>query len=103
MAQRKRQIARCRPRLTRRDARSGALPERLSYYVAGNGPPLLLVHSINAAASAYEVRPIFERMVATNRVYAVDLPGFGFSDRSKREYTPRLYTDAIHENARSHR
>lgn len=69
---------------------------RLSYYVAGDGPPLLLVHSINAAASAYEVRPIFERMVATNRVYAVDLPGFGFSDRSKREYTPRLYTDAIH-------
>lgn len=75
----------------------GGYAGRLSYYVAGTGPPLLLVHSINAAASAYEVRPIFERMVATNRVYAVDLPGFGFSDRSKREYTPRLYTDAIHE------
>ena len=28
----------------------------LSGYVAGEGPPLLLVHSVNAAASAAEVR-----------------------------------------------
>jgi pimeloyl-ACP methyl ester carboxylesterase len=69
----------------------------LSYYVGGNGPPLLLVHSINAAGSAYEVGPIFENMVKTHHVYALDLPGFGFSDRSERNYTPRLYTDAIHD------
>lgn len=68
---------------------------RLSYYVAGEGPPLLLVHSINAAGSAYEVRPIFERMRSTRRVYAVDLPGFGFSDRSPRPYGVALYVDAI--------
>ena len=68
---------------------------RLSYYVAGKGEPLLLVHSINAAGSAYEVKPIFDALVASRRVYAVDLPGFGFSDRSKRNYSPRLYTDAI--------
>jgi pimeloyl-ACP methyl ester carboxylesterase len=68
---------------------------RLSYYVAGSGEPLLLVHSINAAASAYEVRPLFERFQASRRVYALDLPGFGFSDRAARDYTPRLYTDAL--------
>jgi pimeloyl-ACP methyl ester carboxylesterase len=79
----------------RREIRGFA--NRLSYYVAGNGPPLLLIHSINAAASAYEVRPIFERMIATHRIYAADLPGFGFSDRSEREYTPRLFTDAIYD------
>jgi pimeloyl-ACP methyl ester carboxylesterase len=28
-------------------------------------------------------------------VYAVDLPGFGFSERSDRRYTPELYTTAI--------
>jgi len=33
---------------------------RLSYYVAGSGPPLLLLHSINAAASVREVQPAFE-------------------------------------------
>jgi pimeloyl-ACP methyl ester carboxylesterase len=68
---------------------------RLSYYVAGSGAPLLLIHSVNAAASAYEVRPLFEHFQAGRRVYALDLPGFGFSDRSARDYTPRLYADAI--------
>jgi pimeloyl-ACP methyl ester carboxylesterase len=68
---------------------------QLSYYVAGTGEPLLLIHSINAAASAYEVRPLFERYRASRRVYALELPGFGFSERSERDYTPRLYADAI--------
>lgn len=58
--------------------------------------PMLLVHSVNAAASAYEVRPIYERFAATRPTYALDLPGFGLSDRSARRYTPRLMTDAIH-------
>ncbi len=69
----------------------------LSYYVAGDGRPMLLVHSINAAGSAYEMRPVFERMRSRYRVYAVDLPGFGFSDRSERDYEVRLYVDAIHD------
>jgi pimeloyl-ACP methyl ester carboxylesterase len=68
---------------------------RLSYYVAGAGEPLLLIHSVNAAASAYEVRPLFEHYRRSRRVYAIDLPGFGFSDRSARDYTARLYADAI--------
>jgi len=67
----------------------------LSYYVAGRGAPLLLIHSINAAASAYEVKTIFEGMAGERRVYAPDLPGFGFSDRSDRDYDPALYTAAI--------
>ncbi len=69
----------------------------LSYYVAGDGPPMLLVHSINAAGSVYEVRPIFEHFRGTRRVYAPDLPGFGFSERSDRHYDVRLYTDAVHD------
>ena len=68
---------------------------RLGYYVAGSGPPALLVHSINAAASAYEVRPIFERLVATRTVYAPDLPGFGISDRSDRDYRIDTYVQAV--------
>jgi pimeloyl-ACP methyl ester carboxylesterase len=60
-------------------------------------PPMLLVHSVNAAASAYEIRPVYEHFAARRRVYAPDLPGFGLSDRSDRIYTPRLMTDAIHD------
>ncbi|HEU5099980.1 MAG TPA: alpha/beta fold hydrolase [Roseiflexaceae bacterium] len=75
---------------------------RLSYYVAGpsivdGAAPLLLIHSLNAAASAYEVRPLFDHYRQSRRVYALDLPGFGFSERSERDYTPRLYTDAVLE------
>ncbi len=74
------------------DSRAG----RLSVYVAGQGPPLLLVHSINASASAAEVRPLHEHYRATRTVFSIDLPGYGFSDRSDRVYTPRLMTDALH-------
>lgn len=59
-------------------------------------PPLLLVHSVNAAATAYEMKPLFEHYRGERAVYALDLPGFGLSDRSDRTYTPRLMTDAIH-------
>ena len=61
-----------------------------------NLPPLLLVHSINAAASAAEVEPLFTHYRQQRSVYAIELPGFGFSDRSARSYTPRLMTDALH-------
>ncbi len=69
----------------------------LSYYVdrKASGRPLVLIHSINAGASAYEMKPIFEHYRGQRPVYALDLPGFGLSDRSNRVYSPRLYTDAI--------
>lgn len=67
----------------------------LSAYVTGQGRPLLLVHTVNAAASAAEVRTVFERMGQHRTVYAIDLPGFGTSERSDRLYTPRLMADAI--------
>jgi pimeloyl-ACP methyl ester carboxylesterase len=69
----------------------------LSYYVdrQAEGRPLVLIHSINAAASAYEMRPLFERYRGRRPVYALELPGFGFSARSDRNYTPELYARAI--------
>jgi pimeloyl-ACP methyl ester carboxylesterase len=69
-------------------------------YVAGSGPPLVLVHSVNAAPSAAEMRPLFERYARTHTVFAIDLPGFGLSDRSDRRYDPRLMTDALHALAK---
>ena len=62
---------------------------------AGEGPPLLLVHSVNAAASVAEMRPLFEGWSTRRQVFAVDLPGFGASSRANRAYTPRLMTDAL--------
>lgn len=70
---------------------------RISYYVddSGQGTPLVLLHSINAAPSAYEMKPIFEAFHGQRPVYAVDLPGFGFSERSDRLYSALLYQNAV--------
>ena len=73
---------------------------RLTYYAAGpeaesHVPPLLLVHSINAAGSAYEIKPLYEHYRQNRTVYALELPGFGHSERGKREYSVRVMTDAI--------
>ncbi len=38
---------------------------------------------------------MFELMSQHRTVYAIDLPGYGTSERSDRLYTPRLMTDAI--------
>ncbi len=71
---------------------------RVSLYADGprDGIPLVLVHSVNAAASAYEVRPLYLHYRSARPVYAIDLPGFGLSERSDRIYTPRLMADALH-------
>ncbi|MEM1415146.1 MAG: alpha/beta fold hydrolase [Myxococcota bacterium] len=61
----------------------------------GSKVPVVLVHSVNAAPSVMEMRPIFEGLAPERPRYAFDLPGFGRSDRTKRLYTPRLMTDAL--------
>jgi pimeloyl-ACP methyl ester carboxylesterase len=80
-------------RRTLRTAATGTL----GYYAdeTVSGRPLLLIHSVNAAASAYEMRPLFERYRVQRPTYAIDLPGFGFSERSDRAYSPELYTTAV--------
>ena len=42
-----------------------------------------------------EMRPIFEHYRGQRSVYALELPGFGFSERSDKVYSWRLYTDSI--------
>jgi pimeloyl-ACP methyl ester carboxylesterase len=72
----------------------------LAFYVDETGAgerPLVLIHSINAAASSFEMRPLFEHYRGRRPVYALDLPGFGFAERSDRRYSPALYVDAIVE------
>jgi len=70
---------------------------RVNYYVEGpeGGRPLLLIHAVNAAPSVYEMKPLFEHYRSSRRVYAIDLPGFGFSDRGDRRYSPELYQQTI--------
>ncbi len=84
----------------RKTFNSGGIP--LSYYTSGSGDrPVVLLHSINAAASAYEMKPLYEALAGSRRVYALELPGFGFSGRLNIEYSPALYIDAIKDFLRT--
>lgn len=96
-------IFRLPPALSGHRMRIGQAPLRLAAYVSRphadsavpGATPLLLIHSVNAAASAAEVRPIYETAAATRPVMALELPGFGSSDRPAVNYTPELMTQAV--------
>lgn len=68
---------------------------RIATYRAGTGQPLLLVHSVNAAASAFEMRGPFTGLQDRFTVHAFDLLGFGLSDRPARRYAAEDYIDQI--------
>ena len=83
-------------RARRRDAAVGEAGSISRYEdLTATGTPLVLLHSVNAAASAYEVRPLFDQYRDRRPVFAPDLPGFGFSDRDNRVYSPEFYTDTL--------
>lgn len=81
----------------RRYVTATPLAGRLSFYAdeTASGRPLVLIHSMNAAASAYEVKPIFDHFRGTRPVFALELPGFGFSERADRLYSPDLFIQSI--------
>jgi pimeloyl-ACP methyl ester carboxylesterase len=71
-------------------------PYRLHYYVGGQGPPLLLLHGLGARAENWS-----SLMVACTRhghqVYALDLLGFGRSDRPDVDYSIALQTQVLEQ------
>lgn len=68
---------------------------RIAHYSDGSGQPLLLVHSINAAASAFEMRGPFTGLRDSFAVHAFDLLGYGNSDRPARRHSAADYTEQI--------
>ena len=83
------------------DAERAALQTRnagcMAYYhdTSGSSRPLVLLHSVNAAPSALEMKPLFEHYRGARPVYAPELPGFGHSDRPDIAYTPQLYAAVL--------
>jgi pimeloyl-ACP methyl ester carboxylesterase len=67
------------------------------YQVKGarDAKPLLLVHSFGPGASSYEWRKNIDSLAQEFRVYAIDLLGFGLSDRPAIDYTAETYIDLI--------
>lgn len=69
----------------------------LAYYAdtQASGRPLVLIHSINAAPSSFEVKPLFEHYQGKRPVFSLDLPGFGQAGRGRFDYSPERYASAI--------
>ncbi|AGB32639.1 alpha/beta hydrolase fold protein [Natrinema pellirubrum DSM 15624] len=71
------------------------------YTVAGdpNAPDMLLLHGVYAGASSHEFEPIVDRLAEDYHVYAVDLPGFGRSERPPLVYSATLYAEFVRDFA----
>ena len=59
------------------------------YLVAGEGPPLLLLHG--DGESAHDWRRVLPGLARTHRVVAPDLPGFGGSAKPPGDYSPASF------------
>lgn len=70
---------------------------KINFYQKGSGKqtPLLLVHGLHMFAGLFDILPIFEAFGNSRPVYAIDLPGFGRSEKTDRPYRPSMYQEAI--------
>eukprot|EP01025_Chloroclados_australasicus_P022789 TRINITY_DN2335_c0_g1_i2.p2 TRINITY_DN2335_c0_g1~~TRINITY_DN2335_c0_g1_i2.p2 ORF type:complete len:394 (-),score=58.95 TRINITY_DN2335_c0_g1_i2:505-1662(-) len=66
---------------------------KIRYASAGCGKPVLLVHGFDASIGHY--RKIFNELAKDHKVYAVDLLGFGGSDKPALDYCIDLWRDQI--------
>ncbi len=57
--------------------------------------PLVLIHSFAPGASSYEWRKNVDALAERFRIYAIDLLGFGLSDRPQIDYSAETYIDLI--------
>jgi pimeloyl-ACP methyl ester carboxylesterase len=73
---------------------------RIFYKMAGAehaaGAPLIFIHGVGAGASSFMWRKNFDALARDFRVYALDLLGFGFSDKPiSAPYSADLYVELI--------
>lgn len=68
---------------------------KIRYTKKGNGSPLLLIHDLKVGSSNYEYHKLVDTLSKDNEVYAIDLLGFGLSDKPNLTYTSFLYVQLI--------
>jgi pimeloyl-ACP methyl ester carboxylesterase len=66
---------------------------RLRYVVAGQGPPLVLLHTLRTQLDMFQ--KAWPELARDFTVYALDYPGHGWSDIAPVEYTVELFVGAV--------
>jgi 4,5:9,10-diseco-3-hydroxy-5,9,17-trioxoandrosta-1(10),2-diene-4-oate hydrolase len=72
----------------------------IHYFCGGSGSPLVLVHGLGSSA-AVEFYFNLEALAANHQVLAIDLPGFGRSDKPAVDYGIDLFAKAVRDLMRS--
>ncbi|MEF9952096.1 MAG: alpha/beta fold hydrolase [Clostridium sp.] len=65
------------------------------YVKKGVGKNLLLIHDTTIGSSSFSWRKNFDELAKNHTVYAIDLPGFGKSEKRPLTYTSDVYTYVI--------
>ncbi|PKM54417.1 Alpha/beta hydrolase [Petrocella atlantisensis] len=68
---------------------------KIFYTVQGRGSSLLLIHDTSADSSSYEYNKLIDTLAKNHRVYALDLIGYGKSDKPKITYTAYLFVQLL--------
>lgn len=67
----------------------------IHYTRTGHGKPILLVHDLESSSSAYEWKNLVSKLAEHHTVYAIDLLGFGRSEKPNLTYTSYLYVQLL--------
>lgn len=70
---------------------------KINYITKGEGSPILLIHCMGIGASYFEWKNNIDFLSKRYKVYAIDLIGFGNSDKPKISYSAYLYVQLINE------
>lgn len=68
---------------------------KIRYIRKGSGTPVLLIHDLTVGSSVYEFNKIIDTLSVNHEVYAIDLLGYGLSDKPNMTYTNYLYVQLI--------
>jgi len=70
---------------------------KIRYTKNGSGSPLLLIHDLTAGSCQYEYHKIIHELSKSHEVYAIDLLGYGLSDKPNMTYTNYMYVELIND------
>jgi pimeloyl-ACP methyl ester carboxylesterase len=70
---------------------------RVAYRLAGEGPPIILIHGITASSTVWE--PVGERLARHHTVLAPDLLGHGQSAKPRGDYSMGAFASGIRDLA----
>ncbi len=86
-------------RIKKKDNRSGEYYDwklgKIFYHKSGSGSPVLLLHDFEPDSSGKDMLSLAAKLSNDHTVYAIDLLGFGFSDKPWVTYTNYIYVQLI--------